>query len=209
MHKQSGFTLVEISIVIVIIGLILGAAIYGAQTLIANTKATGTAKLITDLSGAVSDFKARFYYLPGDIPNAGTYIPQIATAYPACDIQPSPTGKIGNGLIDNNEWGCASTELVLAGFIKGSPTGIVSQYGTQPDVTVRSVSNSQVYSNNNNAWPPSVKNVIEIAALPCDAANAIDGKIDDGDTTTGNLQTWPSCKGASGASATTTLDFGL
>jgi prepilin-type N-terminal cleavage/methylation domain-containing protein len=51
MKSQKGFTLVEISIVLVIIGLILAGLFVNSDVLIGNTKATSTAKLIQDLSG--------------------------------------------------------------------------------------------------------------------------------------------------------------
>ena len=204
MNKHSGFTLVEISIVLVIIGLILGAVFVCGQTLIANTKTTGTITLIKDLSGAVADFKSRYHYLPGDLPMAGDDISGISGA---CNIATS-TAKIGNGLIDTDaEKNCVAEHLVLAGFIKGNTTGIVSPLnaGTTPDVFVLATSKALV-----TTFPATVQNVIEIQGIPCDAANAIDSKIDDGDTQKGNVMSYPPCiPGASGAPATTTLDVAL
>ena len=212
MNKQEGFTLVEISIVLVIIGLILGAVFVGGQTLIANTKTTGTITLIKDLSGAVADFKSRYHYLPGDLPSAHEDISAINSG-DICDI--SLNGTIGNGLIDTTaEIGCVSKELVLAGFIKGSATGIVSPLnaGTTPDVFVLANSLSATFGTTYkfgipNLPPVMVQNVIEIQGIPCDAANGIDSKIDDGDTQKGNVRSYPPCiPGASGVPATTTLD---
>ena len=213
MNKHAGFTLVEISIVLVIIGLILGAVFVGGQTLIANTKTTGTISLIKDLSGAVADFKNRYHYLPGDLPNAHEDISGIVSGT-NCD-----KGN-GNGLIDNptNEIPCVAQHLVLAGFIKGSPTGIVSPLnaGTLPDVFVMWVNKSQVFLNvSPNPFSPTVQNVIEIRGIPCDAAIAIDNKIDDGFTYSGNVMTYPLCQPVPPStvpvppSTITTLDVGL
>ena len=207
MHKQEAFTLVEISIVLVIIGLILGAVFVGGQTLIANTKTTGTITLIKDLSGAVADFKSRYHYLPGDLPNAHEDISGIASGDP-CDI--APNGTIGDGLIDTDaEKNCVAVHLVLAGFIKGSPTGIVSPLnaGTIPDVFVRATPVT--------GFPPTVQNVIEIQGIPCDAAIVIDNKIDDGFTYSGNVMTNPPCQPVPPSTVPvppltiTTLDVGL
>jgi prepilin-type N-terminal cleavage/methylation domain-containing protein len=214
MRKQTGFTLVEISIVLVIIGLILGAVFVGGQALVASAKTTGTITLIKDLTGAMSDFKNRYHYLPGDLPNAAADIQNITVA---CNIAASTasTTKIGDGLIEASEQKCVVEELVLAGFMKGSSTaqGFVSplNQGSNPDVTVRWVNNSAVYLiTSSSPFPPSVQNVIEIQNIPCDAATTIDNKLDDGETTAGNIRTSPPCVvGASGIPATTTLDVGL
>ena len=195
---------------LVIIGLILGAVFVGGQTLIANTKTTGTITLIKDLSGAISDFKSRYHYLPGDLPSATQDISGI-TAGDACNIAPG-NGTIGNGLIDfgtnPSESTCAVKELVLAGFVKGSATatGFVSPLnpGTLPDVFVMKAADSQVNVAVTNKFQPTVQNVIEIQNIPLDAAQAIDNKIDDGILGSGNVIA------ASGVDAThVMLDVGL
>lgn len=199
MNRQNGFTLVEISIVLVIIGLILGGIFINSSTLIGNSKTTGTIKLINDLSGAVADFKARYHYLPGDLPGA-VEIPDIA-AGSKCDM-PTNTDKIGNGLIDtDDEVKCVAEELVLAGFIKGNKSGIVSPFAVASDVTVRAVGIAQA-----NWAGTRVKNVIEIANIPMDAAQSIDAKLDDGVLGTGNVRI-PTVSGVHPAS--TMLEVGL
>lgn len=214
MNKSRGFTLIEISIVLVIIGLLLGAILLRSGSVIGNTKATSTISLIKDLSGAVADFKNRYHYLPGDMPKAADDIPSVSEI---CNIVTSE--KIGNGLIDDTtaEKPCVAEHLVLAGFIKGSTTGILSPFngGTTPDVFVLANNLSATFGTaykfgTPTLTPVTVQNVIEIQNIPCDAANAIDSKIDDGDTTKGNARSNPACIiGASGIPATTTLDVAL
>jgi prepilin-type N-terminal cleavage/methylation domain-containing protein len=207
-NKQSGFTLLEISIVLAIIGLILGAALYSSGILVNNTKATATVKIISDLSGAVIDFKARYQYLPGDLPTASQNIQGI-TGGSACD-----SGN-GNGLIDTAEVSCATKMLVLAGFIKGSATGIMTPFNFAPDVAIMAANNSTVNVNAPavDKFLPPVQNVIEIGtpplAIPYDAAVAIDTKLDDGNLATGNIRAYP-LPNASGVPPTNvTLDVGL
>ena len=190
MNRQAGFTLIELSIALVIIGLILSIIVIKSGVLVGDTKTTSTITLIKDLSGAVIDFKSRYHYLPGDLPKAGDDIPNVSTT---CNIAAS-TSNIGNGLIDNStESACATEELVLAGFIKGKTSGIFSPFnnGITPDVLVMSASASKVFAT--NPFPPTVQNVIEISNYPCDAANEIDSKIDDGVTTSGNVRIEPAC----------------
>lgn len=202
MNKHSGFTLIEISIVLVIIGLILGAVMLKSDIVIGNTKTTGAISLIKDLSGAIADFKGRYHYLPGDMPKAGDDIPNISST---CNILTTTT-NIGNGLLDETpEQGCVAEHLVQAGYIKGNAAGIESPYKTGPtaDVSVKSRGSASV-----TTYSGTVLNVIEIRQIPCDAANAIDSKMDDGDTTKGNVRSNPSCvNGSSGTLAT--LDIAL
>lgn len=199
-NRHAGFTLIEISIVLVIIGLILSAVFFNSDLLIGNTKVTSTVSLIKDLSGAVTSFKGRFHYLPGDLPTASQDIPGIV-AGSACD-----KGN-GNGLVEDpvNEVPCVATHLVLAGFIKGSAAGIVSPLnnGANPDVFVQSANTSAVNVAAVNPFALTVQNVIEIRNITCDAALGIDSKIDDGVGTTGNVR-YTTC-----ASNLTTLDIGL
>ena len=201
MNKQKGFTLIELSIALVIIGLILAMVVIRSGVLIGDTKVTSTITLIKDLSGAINDFKARYHYLPGDLPKAANDITGI-TSGSACD-----SGN-GNGLIDDatKEIPCVATHLVLAGLIKGSTTGILSPLnsGLTPDVFVLSAGTSKVNVAATSAFPPTVQNVIEIRNIPCEAVNTIDSKMDDGDTTKGNVRTEPAC-----TTGTTTLDVSL
>ena len=204
MNKQIGFTLIELSIALVIIGLILSMIVIKSGVLVGDTKTTSTITLIKDLSGAVIDFKSRYHYLPGDLPKASDDISGV-TIGSACD-----SGN-GNGLIDDttNEIPCVAEHLVLAGFIKGTTTGIFSPFDnnqTNPDIFVMSASKSKVNVAATNAFPSSVLNVIEISNIPCDAAYAIDSKIDNGVTTSGNVRVEPAC---ATSTATTTLDIAI
>ncbi len=63
---QSGFTLVEIAIVLVIIGLLLGGVLKG-QEMIANGKYKSLRSDVNSYSAAVYTFQDRFHALPGDM----------------------------------------------------------------------------------------------------------------------------------------------
>mgnify|MGYP003491276646 CR=1 FL=1 len=67
-HNQ-GFTLVEISIVLVIIGLILGG-ILNAQSVIRNAQTKDSIKALNDMSAAARQFFDRYGMWPGDFSNA-------------------------------------------------------------------------------------------------------------------------------------------
>ncbi len=71
---SSGFTLIELSIVLVIIGLIVGGVLVG-QDLIRAAGVRATITQIEKYNTAVSTFRGKYGYLPGDIkdPEASTF----------------------------------------------------------------------------------------------------------------------------------------
>ncbi|MBI1326529.1 MAG: prepilin-type N-terminal cleavage/methylation domain-containing protein [Alphaproteobacteria bacterium] len=74
MKKQNGFTLVEIAIVIVIIGLLIGGVMKGQELL----RTTQMNSLITDMTGidtAFTQFWNKYNAIPGDILNPSGILP--------------------------------------------------------------------------------------------------------------------------------------
>ncbi|PIR33420.1 MAG: hypothetical protein COV36_02795 [Alphaproteobacteria bacterium CG11_big_fil_rev_8_21_14_0_20_44_7] len=69
---KKGFTLLELSIVVVIVGLLLGG-ILTAKSMVSSSQVTATVSLIQQSDAAVIAFKQKFEYLPGDAPNVSTY----------------------------------------------------------------------------------------------------------------------------------------
>ena len=65
-HGQSGFTLVEIAIVLVIIGLLLGGILKG-QELINNARVRNLADMANGAQAAYFGFTDRFHQVPGDM----------------------------------------------------------------------------------------------------------------------------------------------
>ena len=66
---KSGFTLIELSITLVIIALIVGGILIG-RDLISKTRLNAIVTEAQQLKSAVVTFKAQYGYLPGDMPNA-------------------------------------------------------------------------------------------------------------------------------------------
>lgn len=64
---ERGFTLVELSIVLVIIGLLIGG-ILAAQSMISTAKITSFIAQIGRIDAEVEAFKSKYNYLPGDAP---------------------------------------------------------------------------------------------------------------------------------------------
>ncbi len=69
---QAGFTLVEMSIVLVIIGLIIGGVLVGRDLINAATIRSQISQ-IEKYNAAVNTFRGKYGYLPGDIPNAQAF----------------------------------------------------------------------------------------------------------------------------------------
>ncbi len=88
-NKQNGFTLVEIAIVLVIIGLLLGGVLKG-QEMIKNAEIRGVITDIQGMSTAMYAYRDRYSAIPGDDSAAETHL-QAATDVANGD---------GNGVID-------------------------------------------------------------------------------------------------------------
>jgi prepilin-type N-terminal cleavage/methylation domain-containing protein len=101
----AGFTLIEMSIVLVIIGLIAGGIVVG-QNLIAAAGVRATLTQIEKYNQAANTFRETTGYLPGDIP-----------AVPAAQLGLTARGSLrgqgdGNGVIEGSVTGSASPGLV-------------------------------------------------------------------------------------------------
>ncbi len=126
--RQHAFTLVELSIVLVIIGLIVGGVLVG-KDMIANAEMRAQIKQIDEINTAVLTFKSKYSCLPGDCKNATSFFTDT--------VQP---GKVSNGNGDgrirgydvdvptlahgymqiigtNAEWLMANDHLAAAGLI--------------------------------------------------------------------------------------------
>lgn len=96
-NKKSGFTLIELSIVLVIIGLIVGGVLVG-QDLIRASEIRATVAQVEKYNSAVNTFRTKYNGLPGDIPQSeagafGLFQMTVATTLAHGD---------GNGLIEGS-----------------------------------------------------------------------------------------------------------
>ena len=74
MHKNKGFTLVELAIVLTIIGLLI-AGILKAQQLVVNSRASSFITQYKAIQAAQITFNDIYSALPGDMPNATDRVP--------------------------------------------------------------------------------------------------------------------------------------
>jgi len=81
-HKKRGFTLIELSIVLVIIGLIVGGVLVGRDLIVAaQVRKTGT--LVEQIQTATMAFQNKYNCLPGDCVNATNFFG--AAVFPSGD----------------------------------------------------------------------------------------------------------------------------
>ncbi len=200
-HKQmkQGFTLLELSIVLVIIGLIIGGITAGSS-LIRSAELNSVISDVNKYKVAFGTFKLKYNALPGDIDNASAYWPTecVAQGTRLCD---------GNG-DESIATHAASYEpirfwqhLALAGLIDGSYTGFRNGRieitdetlpaapidGASFSITTGSVYSSPAQSNNrltlNGNDGCNIYNNTGI--LTGTEALSIDRKIDDGSADSG------------------------
>src|SRR5258708_17190670 len=86
--RQQGFTLVEIAIVLVIIGLLLGGILKG-QEMITQAKIKNVIADFSGVSAAYHGYQDRYRAIPGDDPNADT----------RWTVAPAAVKGDGNGIV--------------------------------------------------------------------------------------------------------------
>src|SRR5512143_2566510 len=92
-RRQSGFTLIEIAIVLVIIGLLLGGILKG-QELINSARVKNLATDFRNIPMFIYGYQDKFKALPGDDLHADTHMTGAQNA--------STPGTLGNGVIEGN-----------------------------------------------------------------------------------------------------------
>jgi len=176
--QQSGFTLVEIAIVLVIIGLLLGGVLKG-QELITQAKIKNVANDLNGMSAAVYGYQDRYKRFPGDDNGAAARWTNPAAVAGNGDAQVGATGvatvlNCSTSAVENCQFW---QHLRLAGFIGGdAATKLSPQNAVGGVLQVQSgalgLSGLVVCSTN----------------LLGKVANAIDAQFDDGKPGTGQVR---------------------
>lgn len=130
---EAGFSLVELSVVLVVLGLLAGAVV-GGRHLIRAAELRAIPTEYEDLLTAVRTFEERYDGLPGDLPNAESLWGTASSCPPAAGsvVASGTCNGNGNGRIgDHNaaaeiyEQFTAWQQLAYAGLIPGHYTGAV------------------------------------------------------------------------------------
>lgn len=192
--RQSGFTLVEIAVVLVVIGLLLGGVLKG-QELIASARVRNLADQQAGIQSAYYGFQDRYRAVAGDMRS------DAATDAIGQDINKPDTGTSNGHLEDPgtagnwDELNGAWEQLSKAGFIQGSYDGGT---GSAPTAGNTDVSPVNVYSSplvlafaeaDKFVNGSSQRLVLFMGQnVPVDIARELDVKLDDGKPESGTLR---------------------
>ncbi len=185
-RNQSGFTLIEIAIVLVIIGLLLGGVLKG-QELINSAKVKNLATDFKNVPIYIYGYQDKYKALPGDDLNAQIHLNAASGV--------TVVNGNGNGIINGN-WNdglALNTEsfnfwqhIRLAGFGPGATNTSDPQYRPTNAVggyigVTNSVSNDPITG--------MVGTYIVCSdSIPFKFAKQLDTTLDDGNTATGSVQ---------------------
>ncbi len=197
MHARSGFTLIELSIVLVIIGLIAGGVLVG-KDLINAAGVRATAADIEALKTATYAFKSKYNCLPGDCPNATDFFPGVANGDGNANYLPWVTQgaiesayaayELAESGMYKNGFSVAGTSYWLK--IRGMQTGDGAYLYTNDLYDARG---SMGVNDTNGNWG----NTISIGGISggnfggvgmtAEHAFLVDSKIDDGKASSGKV----------------------
>jgi prepilin-type N-terminal cleavage/methylation domain-containing protein len=206
MRAQAGFTLVELAIVMIIIGLLIAGVLKG-QALIGNAKVTSQVAQIKSIDAATSTFKDMYAALPGDIANVAARLPNCAGG---CAVNGNGDGSIGPVTFNAAPaleqltyfWHLSAADLVTGinpalGLVWGGQFPSAKVNG---GLHVGTLAGGAVPNNGLGIAAGSVMGGLYVAlhntpngavaatgAFDANTAQRIDTKIDDGVPTSGNV----------------------
>ena len=209
-RNQSGFTLIEIAIVLVIIGLLLGGVLKG-QELINSAKVKNLATDFKNIPVFIYGYQDKFKALPGD--------DKDVVAHVAGTLATTPAGMQGNGVIDG-AWDSTTaatdeTQLFwqhvrLANLAPGVTTG-TDYLPTNSVGGVIGITNGGA----NNPDPALAATRIKGSYIICSAAilgkyaKQLDIQVDNGDPVTGSMRAYNTTARPSTLSAPTLVSGAL
>jgi len=155
--SQAGFTLVELAIVMIIIGLLIAGVLKG-QELIGNARVTSTVAQIKAIDAATSTFKDTYADLPGDMIAPTTRLPN-------CVALPCSNAGNGDGKLSNTP-GAAPLPESTAFFPQLSAADLITGISPVAGSVAFGVNFPQAKIDSAGFFAGS-------AAVPADFANAI------------------------------------
>jgi prepilin-type N-terminal cleavage/methylation domain-containing protein len=202
--QQSGFTLVEIAIVLVIIGLLLGGILKG-QELINSAKVKNIANDFRVIPTYIYAYQDKFRALPGDDCRAFTHV-----GAPAVDLAVPCPAPAGNGVIDGQVLPTPTGEALLfwqhvrlanlaAGPTLTTDASYIPINAVGGIISISSMSTGQ-------PWITGMTGTYQICSkgILGKFVKQLDIQMDDGQTDTGSMRAIVDSAIAPGAAAPTT-----
>jgi prepilin-type N-terminal cleavage/methylation domain-containing protein len=222
MKQQNGFTLVELAIVLMIIGLLIGGILKG-QELITNARVTSALRNYKNYDAAVLTFQDSYGALPGDMTNPSTRLPN-------CSAAPCNIAGNGNGILNtvNNVFGDenATFWLHLAAANMVSGVDMSSTWTSGDSITFNhpkdSLGNSVVVGSFNypvsadlpeglngfHYYPMGIAGGVNNNVTSFNIVGRMDTKVDNGNPSTGTI-TVSNCTPTAMPTGATTYDASL
>jgi len=183
MKKQSGFTLIELAIVLVIIGWLLGGVLKG-QELINSAKVKNMATDFKNVQVYIYGYQDKFKALPGDDGQVATHLKGATVA---------TTGTVSNGVIQgdwDSETGTDESVLFwqhvrLANLASGPTTVDANFYPKNADggrFGVQSISGFTSVSNMSGTYVACSRGILG------KFAKQLNVSLDDGDGSKGSVR---------------------
>jgi prepilin-type N-terminal cleavage/methylation domain-containing protein len=189
MRKQTGFTLIEIAIVLVIIGLLLGGILKG-QELITGAKVRNLISQVDGVKAAFFGFQDRYRAYPGDYSQAATNIANVTAAgngngrVEAISVAPTPEELLvwdhlsHAGFITGTYSASAGTTAAGAGTNPANPYNVLIQLVYDGNYAEGAIANNGIARHN----------VKTGSNIPVEIIAEVDRKVDDGKSNTGGFR---------------------
>jgi prepilin-type N-terminal cleavage/methylation domain-containing protein len=207
MKNQKGFTLVEMAIVLVIIGLLLGGVLKG-QELIDNSKIKNAINDMKSISAAYNGYIDRFHQVPGDDGPLTTLQARggsWAGVTLSGNVDGLLTSNAGDTFAGTGETAAFFQHVKAAGFIAGNPVDV--GVNALPRNAFGGLTGVTGLTGGGMGFQANGKYVC-MGSIPGKAARAMDVSLDDGVPSTGTFRATQGGANATPAGASATYDDG-
>ena len=202
-RQQSGFTLVEIAIVLVIIGLLLGGILKG-QELINSAKVKNLANDFRVIPTYIYAYQDKYKALPGDDAQVTTHVTGATLA--------TTPGAVGNGVIDGM-WNSATVtdesylfwQHVRLANLAAGPTLVTDPTYIPTNAVGGKLGISSMSTTAGQVWITGMTGTYQVCSkgILGKFAKQLDIQMDDGQTDTGSMRAVLDSQASPSAAVTT------